>query len=154
VASTSSFSPSLLLDPRDLRALEAHAAHETALIEDEGIDVAPDRRGRHRLRQPFVDHDQAGAAAELEAPGRLEIAQGSSRHEEESVAELLDARLKPVGSGNRIVVADRLAALEHRALADLATEHEARLHDGREDEDGLRLLAEHLRGRLHGIELV
>src|SRR5262245_35440287 len=144
----------LLVDPRDLRPLDARPGHEPLLAEDEGVDVARDRVAGHGPPHALVDDDDARADADLEAVGRVELVERGLGHEEERVSELLHARLEPVRGGDGVVVAGDLAALEERALADLAAEHEARLHHRREHENALRLLAEELRTRLPRVEAV
>jgi len=90
--------------------------------------------------------------ADLETPARVEIVQCRVGHEEERVAERLQAGLESVGRGDGIVVGDRPAPLAERAFADLPAEHESGLDHGGEDENRLRPLGEHLRNRLVRVE--
>jgi hypothetical protein len=55
------------LDPGDLRALDTKAGHQALLAEDEGVDILRERRRSELLRHTLVDHDHAGAHADLEA---------------------------------------------------------------------------------------
>src|SRR6185436_13784263 len=105
-----------------------------------------------RFREALVDDDEARPRPELPATRLGEVRERRVAHEEQRVAERLYPRLEAVGRRERTVVPDGLAALEHRALAALRPEHEARLQDLREDEHGLGLLAQGLRGRVHRIE--
>src|SRR4030095_1363535 len=116
-------------DLRDLRSLDPDAGHQPLLAEDEGVDIARERVRRHRLGDAGIDDDDARPHAELETTGRIELLQRLIVHEEERVAEGLDARLEPVRRRNRVVVADRPALLPEHALADLSSDHEAALHD-------------------------
>src|SRR5213079_1142548 len=144
----------LLVDPRDLRSLNAGPGHETLLVEDERVDVARDRVAGDGSPDALIDDDQARTDADLETAGRVELLEGSVRHEEERVSELLHARLEAVGCGDGVVVADHPAVLPERAFPDLTAEHEAGFDHRREDEDSLRFLPENLRARLPRVELV
>src|SRR5438046_943202 len=83
----------LLVDPRDLRSLNARAGHEALLVEDEGVDVARDRVAGDRPPDARVHHDEARTDADLEPAGRVELVESGVRHEEERVAELLGAHV-------------------------------------------------------------
>jgi len=76
------------------------------------------------------------------------------RHEEERVAEYLNADLEPVGRGDGVVETDRAPPLLQHPLADLAPEHEAGLDDARKDEDADGLAAEQLRFGVVRVELL
>ena len=94
-----------LRDPGDLRTLDAHAGHQPLLAEDECVDVLRERRAGDRLAHALIDDDDARPDAELEALALVEIGERAVVHEEERVAEDLDARLQPVGSRDGVVVA-------------------------------------------------
>src|SRR5437867_5422141 len=130
----------LLVDPRDLRSLDADASHEALLVEDEGVDVARDRVAGDRLPDALVDDDEARTNADLEPVGRVELVERGVRHEEERVAELLHASLEAVRCGDGVVVGNHPAVLPESPFPDLAAEHEAGLDHRRKDEDHLRLL--------------
>ena len=121
------------------------AGHQPLLVEDEGIDVLRDRRAGDRLADALIDDDDARPDADLEAVARVEIGERTVVHEEERVAEDLHAGLQAVGRRDGVVVANRLAALQQHAFADLPAEHEAGLDDVREDQHGRGLLAEQAR---------
>src|SRR5688572_31244449 len=96
--------PALLLDARDLRALDAEAAHEPLLIEHDRVDVARERVARERPRRALVDQHDARADADLESPRGVELLQRRFVHEEERVSERLRAGLEAVRGGDRVVV--------------------------------------------------
>ena len=107
----------LVLEPRDLVALDAQAGHQPLLAEDEGIDIVLGGGGGQRLGLAFVHHDDARADADLEA---LVGAEGADRrlvHQEHGVAELLRAGLQAEGGAAGVVVAGRLSTLEQHAVA-------------------------------------
>ena len=56
---------SLLLNFRDLRTLNAAAAHQALLIENECVNVVFDRGRRERLTHALLDHDDARADANV-----------------------------------------------------------------------------------------
>src|SRR2546425_316195 len=87
----------LLVDLGDLRALDAGPRHQAPLVEDEGVDVARERRAGDRFGDTLVDDHDAWTDADLETSARVEIVQRLVRHEEERVAERLQAGLQTFG---------------------------------------------------------
>src|SRR5262245_8141833 len=130
------------VDPADLRALQAKPRHQTLLVEDERVDIALRRAGGEGLRLARVHDDDARSHADLETFALLQVVESGVGHEEQHVAEGLDASLETVGGGHGVVVADVLALLAKDALPVLGPEEEAGLHDAREDKHGHRLPAQ------------
>src|SRR5262245_19212903 len=141
-----------LIELGDLRPLDADAGHQPLLIEDERIDVLRDRRAGERPGEARIDDHDARTDAEFEAAAPVEIGQRLVVHEEERIAEALDAGLEPVGRRHRVVVAGDLAVLLEHPVADLGSEHEAGLVDAREDENAPGLLAEEPGRGVRGVE--
>src|SRR6266850_8430287 len=120
------------LDAADLRALQAEPGHQPLLVEEDRIHVVLECRGRKCPRRADVEDDDARPAAELEAAALVEIAEGGIAHEEQGIAERLNAGLEAVRGSGGVVVADRLATLAKRALAILRPEEKPSFHDARE----------------------
>src|SRR5262245_20885424 len=129
----------LRMDAGDLGAPDADAAHQTLLVEDEGVHALLDRRGREVLAESLVEDDQAGPRPQLEAFGLVEVGERVLVHEEEHVAKGLGSGLEPVGGGQRAVVCDGLSSLAQRAVSEFTSDDEAALHDAREDQHRDRL---------------
>lgn len=66
----------LVIDPRDLRALDSDPRHESLLVEDKSVDVALDRSRREIPGDTDVDDDDARADAKLPAAARVQILDG------------------------------------------------------------------------------
>src|SRR5574342_500071 len=79
------------MDPGDLRALDADAAHQPLLVEDEGVHALLERRGREDLAEALVQHDQARPRPQLPAVAPVEVGERVLVHEEQDVAEGLGA---------------------------------------------------------------
>src|SRR5580698_11492208 len=84
----------LLLQLGDLRALQAETRHQALLVEDKGVHIVLQSRGRQRLCDTFVDDHDAGTYADLPAIALVQVLDGLVIHQEERVAKRLHARLQ------------------------------------------------------------
>src|ERR1019366_10018678 len=76
-------------DLGDLRPLEANAAHETLLAEDEGVDIRAQIVRCERPRRALVEHDDTRPGTDRPALALVEIVQCRVRHEKQGVAKFL-----------------------------------------------------------------
>jgi hypothetical protein len=67
-----------MIDPRDLGALDSDAAHQSLLVEDEGVDVTLDRDRREILGDRGVDDHEARSNGDLPAVALVEVVRAAS----------------------------------------------------------------------------
>ena len=105
------------------------------LIESEGIYTAVQRLAAYSSSHTFVHHDQARGGTDRPSVGLVHPVDRFLIHEEERVAESLDASLQPVRCRRRPVATDRFAVEEKSAVAALAANDKSSLDDIRENKD-------------------
>ena len=74
------------LDPGDFRALDAHPAHQSLLIEDEGISIVFQRRGGKILGNALIDNDDRRAHADFPSLRATDVAYGLSAHQKHDIS--------------------------------------------------------------------
>ncbi len=105
-----------------------------------------DRRRARAGGEALGGDGDGGVGADLEAAGAIERGEGVLGHEEVGLGIGLGADLEAERGRGEIVVGDGGVVAAERALAELAAEAEAGLHDLRKDEDGDSLVGQRLGG--------
>src|SRR5688572_728424 len=99
------------IDFSDLRALYTHTSHESRLVEDKSINTLLQSCRRQVLAEARIEHYQARSYSQLPALAVVKILNGRIVHEEQHIAECLNARLESIRRGKRPIVRHALAVL-------------------------------------------
>ena len=130
----------LPLDATNLGTFERQIVHQPLLIEDEPDNRTADAIGVDLPACPNRDDRDRSVDADLPAVGALEVGKCRLCHEHDDRGSRLRTELKPDRGRNDVVVAGGAATNVQRAFAIFTANSEARLDDGRENQDCHRLV--------------